>query len=90
MKPKMYGYFINSILMKLSTDKELLQELCMDDYFDEAYYQFNVLTLHPWAYHGEHPMTPLFFWQDVKSKNSKYSSRLSYRVVKDMKDYFIE
>ncbi len=87
---KIYGYFINGVLKKISFNKELLQEILMDDYYDDAYYQFNVLTLQPWNYHGEHPMTPLFFWQDVKSKNSKYSSRLSYRVIKDMEEYYVE
>lgn len=90
MKIKLYGFFINSVLMKISPDKELLQELLMDDYFEEAYYQYNVLTLTHFSFHDGNYLSPYDFWKDVKSQNSKYSTRLSHRFIKDMEDYYIE
>ena len=42
MTNKIYGYFKSSVLMKISPDRELLQEILMDDYYEEAYYQYNL------------------------------------------------
>ena len=41
---KLYGYYRDGELTYISPDKELLQEICMDEYFDGAY--------HNWIYHN--------------------------------------
>ena len=42
MTDKIYGYFVGSVLMKISSSKELLQEILMDDYYEDAFYQYYV------------------------------------------------
>ena len=37
---KLYGYIKNGALMNISNNKELLQEICMDDYFENAYHDW--------------------------------------------------
>lgn len=56
----------------LSFDKELLQELIMDDYFEEAFDRF---YLHSWR-------EPKSFWKSVKE-----SSYLSQRYIIEEKKY---
>jgi len=88
---KLYGYFVNGILMKISSNKETLQEILMDDYYEEAFYQYNVLTT---AYRSAYRLGGLLpneFWHEVKSKDSNFiNSRLSYRVINDLEAYYID
>ena len=37
---KLYGYYIGDNLKFISPDKDLLQEILVDDYFDFAYYTY--------------------------------------------------
>lgn len=93
MTNKIYGYFKSSILMKISPDRELLQEILMDDYYEEAYYQYNLLTSSDryWFYEFDGLLSPHDFWHQVKDKYSNFiNSRLSYRTIKDLEDYYIE
>lgn len=56
----------------LSFDKELLQELLMDDYFEEA---FNLFCMHRWR-------EPKSFWKHVKE-----NSYLTKRYIIEEKKY---
>ena len=88
---ELYGYFVNGVLMKVSSSKETLQEILMDDYYEEAFYQYNVLIT---AYRSIYKIGGLFpneFWHEVKNKDSNLiNTRLSYRVIEDLKDYYID
>lgn len=88
---KLYGYFVNGVLMKISPNKETLQEILMDDYYEEAFYQYNVLIT---AYRSTYRLGGLFpneFWHEVKSKDSNpINTRLSYRVINDLETYYID
>ena len=88
---KLYGYFVNGVLMKVSPSKESLQELLMDDYYEEAFYQYNVLIT---AYRSIYRIGGLFpneFWREVKNRDSNpINTRLSYRVINDLEAYYID
>jgi len=79
---KLYGYFVGGILMKISPNLETLQEIYMDDYFEEAYYQYNVLTQTNGTKRYYYP-TPIEFWKT----NKNY---MSYRNITDMDAYYVE
>ena len=90
---KLYGYFKGSVLMKISSNKELLQEILMDDYYEEAYYQYNYLIFSDgyWFYDFDETLSLHDFWHCAKDKYfNSINSRLSYRVIKDLEDYYIE
>lgn len=88
---KIYGYFINGVLKKISFNKELLQEILMNDYYDEAFYQYNVLIL-CYRYSDKfNGLSPCDFWHQIKDKNSNlFNTRFSYRIIKDLEEYYIE
>ena len=90
---KLYGYFKSGILIKISSSKELLQEILMDDYYEEAYYQYNLLIFSDryWLYEFDGVLSPYDFWHQVKDKYSNFiNSRLPYRVIKDLEEYRVE
>ena len=39
---KLYGYYIGNNLTHISPNKELLQEILVDDYFENAFWLYNV------------------------------------------------
>jgi len=41
MTNKLYGYYIGDNLKYISPNKDLLQEILVDDYFNLAYYTYN-------------------------------------------------
>ena len=88
---KLYGYFVNGVLMKVSPNKESLQEILMDDYYEEAFYQYNVLITAHRSIYRTGGLFPNEFWCEAKNKESNpINTRLSYRVIKDLKDYYID
>ena len=90
---KLYGYFRNGLFIKISSDKELLQEILMDDYYEEAYYQYNYLvsSAEYWLRGIDGISSPRDFWHHAKEENfNEINSRLSNRVIKDLEDYRVE
>ena len=91
---KIYGYFVGSVLRKISSSKELLQEILMDDYYEEAYYQYNYFTSFSavyWLREIDEISSSHDFWHQAKDKNSNFiNSHLSYRVIKDLEEYRVE
>ena len=91
---KIYGYFVGSVLMKISSSKELLQEILMDDYYEEAYYKYNYFTSFSvvyWLREIDEISSPYDFWHQAKDKNFNFiNSHLSSRFIKDLEDYRVE
>lgn len=88
---KLYGYFVNGVLMYVSSNKETLQEILMDDYYEEAFYQYNVLITAHRSIYKTGGLLPYEFWREVKSKDSNLiNTRLSYRIINDLGDYYVD
>ena len=88
---KLYGYFVSSVLMKVSSNKELLQEILMDDYYEQAYYQYNSFILSGRYFNEFDGLSPRDYWHQVKDKYSNFiNSCLSYRCIKDLEEYRVE
>ena len=82
---KFYGYYIGENLKYISPNKELLQEILVDDYFDFAYYTYN---LHCHAANRRYRFRPkdaISFW-----KAEKEYPFLSEQCIKDMEEYYVE
>ena len=95
MTDKLYGYFIDNALTKISSSKELLQEILMDDYYEEAYYWYNYLTSFfavDQLYEIYEISSPHDFWHKAKDKNffNFINSHLSSRVIEDLEEYRVE
>lgn len=85
MTDKLYGYYVGDNLKYISPDEDLLQEILVDDYFDFAYYTYN---LHCHAANPRYkfcPVNAIDFWETEK----KYPS-LCEQYIKDLGDYYIE
>lgn len=80
MTNKLYGYFIDGVLTKISPDKELLQEILMDDYYEEAYYQYNT---------SDEPFSPQEFWHKAKNEFSDFINSCMF-YIKDLDYYYVE
>jgi len=91
---KLYGYFKGSVLMKVSSSKELLQEILMDDYYEEAYHWYSYLTSFSsvyWLHEIDEISSPRVFWHQAKDKDSNFvNSHLSSRFIKDLEEYRVE
>ena len=91
MTDKIYGYFQGSVLMKISSSKELLQEILMDDYYEDAFYQYYAKRFSRDTIEQLETLTPYEFWHEVKKKNTnKFNMYFPYRFIKDLEDYRIE
>lgn len=82
MTNKLYGYLINGELTKISPNKELLQEILMNDYYEEAWYQYNTSD-------EFEELSPQEFWHQVKNKFSNFINSCMF-YIKDLEDYYIE
>lgn len=88
---KIYGYFVGSVLRKISSSKELLQEILMDDYYEDAFYLYYVERLSRDTIEKFETLTPYEFWHEVKKKNTnKFNMYFPYRIIKDLEEYRVE
>lgn len=63
---KIYGYFVGSVLRKVSSSKDLLQEILADDYFDFAYYTYNFQCHAVDTKYRFYPEDAISFWKIEK------------------------
>ena len=82
MSNKLYAYYIGENLAYVSPDKELLQEILVDDYFDLAYYTYNHNINTP---HKFYPTDAIDFWKVEKEHPFLYE-----QYIIDLEDYYIE
>lgn len=88
---KIYGYFVDNVLKKVSSNKELLQEIFMDDYFDLAFYLYYVERFSRDTIEQLETLTPYEFWHEVKKKNTnKFNMYFPYCIIKDLEEYRVE
>lgn len=82
---KIYGYYIGENLTYISPNKDLLQEILADDYFDFAYYTYN---LHCHAANTQYRFRPedaISFWKAEKEYPVSYE-----QYIIDLEDCYIE
>ena len=85
MTDKLYGYYFGDNLKFISPDKDLLQEILVDDYFDFAYYTYN---LHCHAANPRYTFRladAISFW-----KTEKEHPFLCEQYIIDLEDCYIE
>lgn len=88
---KLYGYFVGNVLKKVSSNKELLQEIFMDDYYEDAFYLYYVERFSRDTIEKFETLTPYEFWHEAKKKNTnKFNMYFPYRVIKDLEEYRVE
>ena len=88
---KLYGYFVNNVLRKISSNKELLQEIFMDDYYEDAFYLYYAERFSRDTIEQFKTLTPYEFWHEVKKKNTnKFNMYFPYRFIKDLEEYRVE
>ena len=88
---KLYGYFVDNALRKVSSSKELLQEIFMDDYYEDAFYLYYVERFSRDTIEQLETLTPYEFWHEVKKKNTnKFNMYFPYRFIKDLEEYRVE
>lgn len=82
---KLYGYYIGDSLKYISPNKDLLQEILVDDYFNLAYYTYN---LHCHAANPRYRFRPedaISFWKAEKEYPFLYE-----QYIINLEDYYIE
>ena len=85
---KLYGYFVGDVLIKISSSKELLQEILMDDYYEDAFHLYYVERFFRDTIEQFETFTPYEFWHEVKKKNTnKFNMYFPDRFIKDLEGY---
>ena len=82
---KLYGYYIGENLTYISPNKDLLQEIFVDDYFNFAYYIYNLHCHSANTQFRFRPKDAISFWKTEK----KYPS-LPEQYIKNLEDCYIE
>lgn len=82
---KLYGYYIGENLTYISPDKDLLQEILVDDYFDFAYYIYNLHCHAKSTRYRYRPEDAISFWKTEKEYPSLYE-----QYIINLEDYYIE
>ena len=82
---KLYGYYIGDNLKYISHNKDLLQEILVDDYFNFAYYTYNLHCHASNTRYRFRPKDAIDFW-----KAEKGYPFLSEQYIKDLEDCYIE
>ena len=83
MTDKLYGYYIGENLTYVSPNKELLQEILVDDYFNLAYYTYNLHAAD--IRYRFRPKDAISFW-----KVEKEHPFLSEQYIIDLEGEYIE
>jgi len=89
---KLYGYFVDNVLKKVSSSKELLQEILMDDYYEDAFYLYYVERRSRDVIERFETLTPYKFWHEIKKKNTNKFNMYYFpsRFIKDLEEYRVE
>ena len=74
---KIYGYYFDDFLKYISSDKELLEEILVDDYFGYAF----------WIYHA--PDSPYENTNDFWQKEKEYHI-VPKQYIRNMESEYIE
>ncbi len=82
---KLYGYYIGENLKYISSDKDLLQEILVDDYFDFAYYMYNLHCHAASTRYRFRPEDAISFWKAEKEHPFSYE-----QYIIDLEAYYIE